>query len=189
MRAEEPVPPTLELSDDRLRLRSWQDRDAPALSDAARESVDSVGRYLPWCHAGYQLDEAMMWIEHCRNGWLGGEHFAFAVLDRLSGELLGGAGLNQIQHTHRSANLGYWVTQSHQRHGIACSAALLAARFGFEQLGLVRIEIITLPENRSSRRTAEKLGARFEAIARQRLWLREQPMDAAVYALIPQDLF
>jgi RimJ/RimL family protein N-acetyltransferase len=64
----------------------------------------------------------------------------------------------------------------------------MVARFGFGRLGLIRIEIIALPDNRPSRRTAEKLGARFEAIARQRLWARGQACDAAVYALIPQDL-
>jgi ribosomal-protein-serine acetyltransferase len=80
------------------------------------------------------------------------------------------------------------VRQSRQRQGVAAAAAQLVARFGFQRLGLVRIEIVTQLDNQPSRRTAEKTGAKFEGIARQRLCVREQPHDAAVYALVPEDL-
>jgi ribosomal-protein-serine acetyltransferase len=184
----EPLAPTTELVEEPLRLRPWQAQDAQGLFDAVRSSVDSVGRWLPWCHAGYDLDDARAWTSHCQDGWSRGEHFAFPIFDLRTGELLGGAGLNQRNRQHRSANLGYWVRQSRQGEGIAARAARLVARFGFEQLGLVRIEIVAMPDNHASRRTAEKIGARFEAIARQRLWANEQAHDAAVYGLIAADL-
>jgi RimJ/RimL family protein N-acetyltransferase len=178
----------LELTDGRLRLRPWQEHDAGHLYSAARESVVSVGRWLPWCHAGYGPDDAVAWIALCQAAWRTGEHYAFPILDAVTGELLGGAGLNQLNRPHRSANLGYWVRRSRQQQGIAAAAATLLARFGFEQLELIRIEIITLPDNHPSRRTAEKIGAHFEVIARQRLWANGQAHDAAVYGLIPSDL-
>lgn len=129
-----------------------------------------------------------MWIAYCQTGWRSGEHFAFPVFDATTGELLGGAGLIQRNRLHRSANMGYWVRQSRQRHGVAAAASRLVADFGFQRLGLVRIEIVVLTDNRPSLRTAEKIGARFEGIARQRLYVREQPHDAAVYGLVPEDL-
>ena len=182
------LPPTLELGDGRLRLRPWRDDDADSLFEAARESVTSVARWLPWCHADYQRHEAVAWIARCRDGWHAGEHVALPIFDAVGGELLGAVGLNQFNRAHRIANLGYWVRQSRHGQGIATAACRLAARFGFEQLGLARIEIVVLPDNRASRRTAKKLGAQFEAIARHRLWMDGQPHDAAVYALIPADL-
>ncbi|MEO8998604.1 MAG: GNAT family protein [Rhodanobacter sp.] len=184
----EPILPTVELVEEPLRLRPWQAQDAEDLFDAARSSVAGVGRWLPWCHAGYDLAEARAWISHCQYGWSRGEHFAFPIFDLRTGELLGGAGLNQRNRQHRSANLGYWVRQSHHGEGIAARAATLVARFGFEQLGLIRIEIIVMPDNHASRRTAEKTGAHFEAIARHRLWANGQAHDAAVYGLTAADL-
>jgi ribosomal-protein-serine acetyltransferase len=180
--------PALELVEEPLRLRPWQRRDAEGLLDAARSSVASVGRWLPWCHAGYGLDEAHAWIGHCQDGWSRGELFAFPMFDRRTGELLGGCGLNQLNHQHRCANLGYWVRQSRHGEGIATRAAVLVARFGFEQLGLIRIEIVVMLDNHASLRTAEKTGAHFEAVARHRLWANGQAHDAAVYGLIPADL-
>ncbi|HEY0198254.1 MAG TPA: GNAT family N-acetyltransferase [Rhodanobacter sp.] len=188
MLAVESASLTLKSDDGEFQIRPWQERDANGLLDAARESLDSVGRWLPWCHADYRLSDATAWIEHCTSAWRAREHFTFAIVDPATEEPIGGIGINQVNRMHRSANLGYWVRQSRQGQGIAASVAKPVARFGFERLGLMRLEIVTLPDNSPSRRTAEKLGARFEAIARQRLWMHEQAMDAAVYALIPQDM-
>ncbi len=185
--SDQTIPTTLTLSDGRLCVRPWQDRDASALFDAVRESTASVGRWLPWCHAGYGPDDAAAWTAQCQAGWRTGDHFAFGVFDAASGNLLGGVGLGQRNRRHRSANLGYWVRQSSHRQGIASAAAGMVAHFGFGRLALIRIEIVVLPDNVASRRTAEKLGARFEAIARDRLWERGQARDAAVYALTAQD--
>ncbi|MCX7512180.1 GNAT family N-acetyltransferase [Frateuria sp. STR12] len=182
------LPLDLELAHGPLRLRPWQPADAPALHLAVQESLETVGRWLPWCHAGYDLRQAQAWIRHCREGWMADEHFAFGVFERGSNALLGSVGLNQRNFAHRSAALGYWVRQSRQGDGIARQAARLAARFGFRTLGLARIEIVVLPDNHASRRTAEQAGARFEAIARHRIWTHEAARDAAVYALVPGDL-
>lgn len=175
------------LADGRLSLQPWRDTDADELHAAVQESVASVGRWLPWCRAGYDLDQALAWTAQCRASWQTGEQFAFAVRDAASGGLLGGCGLNQLNPLHRSANLGYWVRATRQSQGVAVAAARLVARFGFVELGLIRIEIITLPDNHASRRVADKLGAAFEGMARQRLWAWERAHDAAVYALVPSD--
>lgn len=188
MSAQDSLTTLPELTDGQLCVRPWQERDAGALLEAVRESIVTVGRWLPWCHADYGADDAVEWITYCRAGWHSGEIHSFAIFDAASGQLLGGVGLNQHNLPHRSANLGYWLRQSRQGHGLAAAAATLVARFGFEQLGLIRIEIITLPDNYASQRAAERVGARFEAIARQRLWAGGQAHDARVYGLIPADL-
>lgn len=179
---------SIELRGARLRLSPWMEDDAGRLVDAVQASVASVGRWLPWCHAGYGHDQAMAWINHCRAGWQAGHHFAFAMRDGRDGSLLGGVGLNQIEPVHRRANLGYWVRHGAQRQGLATAAARLVAHFGFERLGLIRIEVVALPDNTVSRATALRIGARFEAIARHRLLVDGQPRDAAVYGLLPSDL-
>jgi RimJ/RimL family protein N-acetyltransferase len=65
----------------------------------------------------------------------------------------------------------------------------LAARFAFDTLGLHRVEIAAQPENFPSRRVAEKVGATFEGVLRNRIFKRGQPYPAALYSLIPEDLW
>jgi ribosomal-protein-serine acetyltransferase len=181
----EPVPSSIELSGDGLLLRPYRPEDRRALVAAVRESIESVGRWLPWCHADYGDAEAEAWITHCAEGWRSGEHFAFAAFDAGTAQFLGAAGLNQRNREHNFMNLGYWVRTSQQGNGVAVRAVRLVSRFGFEQVGLTRIEIVTALDNRASRRVAEKSGAALEGIARNRLVDRGNPIDAALYALVP----
>jgi RimJ/RimL family protein N-acetyltransferase len=64
----------------------------------------------------------------------------------------------------------------------------LVARFAFDTLQLSRLEIFARPENVASRRVAEKAGAKFEAIARNRMVQHGRAYDAALYSLIPADV-
>jgi len=174
-----------ELAAKGLRLRPYRGDDAPALLAAVQESLDSVGRWLPWCHSGYAMADAMDWIRHCDEGRRNGEHLAFAVFDESSGDFIGAAGLHQRNREHNFMSLGYWIRQSRQGRGIARRAAGCVVDFGFEHVKLTRIEIVVQPDNQASRRVAEALGARFEAIARNRLLVCGKPADAAVYAVVP----
>ena len=70
---------------------------------------------------------------------------------------------------------------------MATEATILLATFGFKELGLRRIEIVTDIENKASRRVAEKAGAQFEGILRKRLKFGDRNIDAAMYSLIPED--
>jgi ribosomal-protein-serine acetyltransferase len=169
-------------------LRPWKPEHAKALQEAAATSAASVGRWLPWCRDDYSLADAIGWIEHCQQGWLVGEHFAFGIFNTVTGGLLGGVGINRIEATHHTGNLGYWVHPSHQRKGVAANASRRLAAFGFSQLALARIEIVVLRDNLASTRTAIRLGARLEGIARQRLWVDGAGHDALVYGLTPTDL-
>ncbi|HUL96449.1 MAG TPA: GNAT family N-acetyltransferase [Usitatibacter sp.] len=172
----------------RLRLRPPVAADAEPLYAAVRESMHTVGRWMSWCHAGYALGDVKDWIARCEASWAGEGDREFGIFDAKSGEPLGCAGINQINHVHDFGNLGYWVRASRERRGVAHAAARAIARYGFAELGLARLEIVVHPDNAASRRVAEKVGARFEAIARNRLVFKARPTDAAVYALIPADI-
>jgi ribosomal-protein-serine acetyltransferase len=170
-----------------LSLRPWQDDYATALYEAAQESVQSVGRWLTWCHAEYDLDEALKRIAFCKQGWQSGECYAFAVFDE-QGRLIGDVLLNRIDERDLCANLGYWLRPSATGNGYAVFAGRALAAFGFQALGLRRIEIVAAAENHASQRTAERIGAKREGVARQRIFMHGQSDDGVIYGLIPGDL-
>ena len=78
------------------------------------------------------------------------------------------------------------MRQSQHRKGIALQAVTSITRYGFHELKLTRLEIAVAEENIASRRVAEKAGAVFECIARNRLVIRGKPHAAAVYSLVPE---
>jgi len=180
-----PCPPaSLELAADHLRLRPWQPGDAEALFEAAKESLSTVGAWLPWLHAGYRQEDSERWIAHCQTAWERGELYAFGIFDG-HGRLLGSMGLNRLDPQRLNANLGYWVREQEQGKGIAARALRAIASFGFDALKLIRIEIVTAIDNAASRRVAERSGAHFDGISPNRIVHHGKPAPAAVYSLLP----
>ena len=175
-------------SDGRVLIRPYQRSDVDALYEAVRESVNEVGPWLPWCHADYSRAESESWIAARSEAWAKGESYDFGIFDARSAAYLGGCGLNHLNHVHQLANLGYWVRTSCAGRGIASAVTRLVAHFGFEELGLTRIEIAAAVDNAPSLRVAEKVGATREGIQRNRLVNGNRIDDAVMFSLIPADL-
>ena len=179
----------IELTDAHLVVRTYRDDDVPMLFEAVRESIAEVSPWLPWCHENYSIEESREFIKLRKAAAQGDEHYSFAVFGKDDPRrLLGGVGLNFINRVHEFGNLGYWARTSAAGQGITSKAARLIAQFGFEQLGLQRIEILAAVPNIASQRVAEKIGAVREGILRRRLLIRGKPQDAILFSLVREDL-
>jgi ribosomal-protein-serine acetyltransferase len=176
------------LTDGELLLRPLERTDRDAMFEAVAESIAEVSPWLPWCHAGYSATETEAFIESCITAWAQQAHFPLAIFEANSGRYLGGSGVNHIDRQNRQGAIGYWIRTGATRRGVASRAVRIAARFAFESLQLSRIEIVARPENVASRRVAEKAGAKFEAIARNRIVQHGRAYDAALYSIVPSDL-
>jgi ribosomal-protein-serine acetyltransferase len=119
--------------------------------------------------------------------WEQDDFYMFFVIDEGTREIVGVTFLNHVNRMYQMANLGYAIRTSRTREGIATKAAKLAARYGFEKLGLQRIEIVVTKDNVPSLKVAEKVGALREGLLRNRLLLHGIPKDAYMHSLIPTD--
>lgn len=171
--------------DDDLCIRPFDHVDTAAFVDAVRESESTVGAWMPWCTAAYTAGDAQAWFDQCATRLDAAQAYDLGIFSGDGMTLLGGVGINQINRQHNLGNLGYWVRQTRQRQGVAVRAAQAMTRYGFDTLKLTRIEIVAAVDNLASRGVAEKAGATFEGIARNRLIVFGQPRAAAVYSLVP----
>jgi RimJ/RimL family protein N-acetyltransferase len=171
-----------------LCLRPLRHSDADAFAAAALESQATVGQWLPWCHAGYSLEEARQWLQACERNLEAGTAYSMGIFPEDGELLLGGIGINQINREHNFAQVGYWIRQSQQGRGIAPRALGMIAGFGFNVLGLTRLEIMVQDGNHGSRRVAEKAGATFDGLLKNRLMVRGTPCADAMYSLTPGDM-
>lgn len=177
----------LRLVSDLVILRPYQITDVVQMFTAIKESFAELRPYMPWCHENYAVGETRSWVESTAKNWQEGLAYDFAIIDPRDGAFLGGCSLNHVNTLDRWANLGYWVRSTRARRGIATTAALLAAHFGFGELKFNRLEIVVAVENSASRRVAQNVGARQEGIMRNRLWLQDRAHDAVLFSLIPSD--
>jgi len=175
--------PPVSFATGHLIIQRHSKEDADSLFAAATESIEQVYPFLPWCHPGYSREDAVSWLAQCTEQWRKQEgHYAFAIYAKHSGRFIGGCGLNRIDD-HPVCNLGYWIRSSETGKGYASEATTGLVKYGFEQLGLLRIEIMMSVENSASRRVAEKSAGVFEGRLKHRLLLHDKPHDVFLYAL------
>jgi ribosomal-protein-serine acetyltransferase len=90
---------------------------------------------------------------------------------------------------HGFYNLGYWVRPSRQGQGLASQTTRQLAKAAFADLAeLNRLEILVVPDNLASQRTALAAGATREGLLRQRLLVRGDLQDAILFSLVRADI-
>ncbi|MGY6039243.1 GNAT family N-acetyltransferase [Aeromonas sp. AE23HZ002T15] len=175
------------LANAKILIRPFEPGDADEFVRAAHESINTVGTWMSWCTPSFNREQALGWFATCDQDREAGRAYDMGIFCAATGQLLGGAGINQLAPHHRYGNIGYWVRQSRQGKGIARQAVALLRDFGFTQLGLFRLEIVMGVGNAASEAVAIAAGATFECRARNRIFLHGQPLYAHVYALVPSD--
>lgn len=176
---------TIALHGQGVLVRPFEHHDVPAFAEAARESSASVGIWMPWCHDTYSEAEAQAWIDACIENVRSNSAYDLGIFSSDGKDLYGGIAINQISTRHNFGVVGYWVRTTRQRRGIATQAVKLIAAFGLGELQLTRLEIVIALANHASQGVAERAGATYEGIARNRLLIRGRPLDAAVYSFTP----
>jgi len=166
-----------------ISIRPYRSDDAPALHEAALESIGQNYPFLAWCHPGLTLQEIRAWLEAQVPACEARTAFEFAILSA-DGRFLGGCGLNQIDELHRRANLGYWVRSSATGRGVAPAAVRQLVRWAFANTELIRLEVLASTQNARSLRVAEKSGAWREGVLRKRLIVHGAAHDAVVFSFV-----
>jgi RimJ/RimL family protein N-acetyltransferase len=172
---------------DGFLLRPLVPDDAPAMAAAVRESMASLGPWMPWAHAAYDEADALAWIAFCDAARADATAHEFGIFRLDSRQYVGAAGLNQFNRLHGFCNLGYWVRTSARGQGAALAAVRALSRHAFERLGQSRVEIVVAEDNLPSLGVARKAGAVHECLARNRLSLHGRPVAAHVLSLTPSD--
>ncbi len=173
------------LANAQLVIRPFELADADEFVHEAHESIETVGKWMSWRSRSFTRDSALEWFANCEQDRSAGRAFDMGIFSATTGQLLGGAGINQLPPHHRYGNIGYWVRQSRQGC-IARQAVALLRDFGFRQLGLFRLEIVMGVGNSASEAVAIAAGATFECRARNRIFLHGHPLMRLFIPLFPQ---
>lgn len=153
-----------ELTTPRLILRPFEASDADAITRLAGDrAIAAMTRRIP--HP-YERRHAEEWLAALPEKAARGEEFAWAVMLRACGMLIGSAGLRFHADDERG-ELGYWIGRPYWSRGYCTEAATELVRYGFAELRLNRIHACCLARNRASAYVLRKLGLAYEGCARQ----------------------
>jgi ribosomal-protein-serine acetyltransferase len=154
----------------RLVLEPADPRHRDALWPAIEKSLEELRPWLAWT-AGTSPDDLAGYLERSSRAWKEGVAWNYMIVENRGP--IGSIGLPNFDGLVRQAEIGYWIASDRAGQGFMTEAASAVIDFGFEKLGLHRIELRAATENLASIRVAEKLGFRREGT------LRESGMGAA----------
>lgn len=172
------------LETERVRLRPYRDDDVEAMF--ALYSDPRVMRYWsfpPWT----ERSQAEQYLARAWAAMEAGEIFPWAIADRDSDTLIGALTFFSLHREQRRLEVGYSLSPDYQGRGVAAEALRCAISFGFDTVGLVRIEADIDPRNEASWRLLERLGFVREGLLRKRWRVNGEICDTAFYGLLPED--
>lgn len=115
-----------------------------------------------------------------------GEAVAFAVRDKVSGNIVGSTRICHWDQPNRRLEVGYtWYAKSYQRTAINTESKLLILRYAFNTLDAIAVEFRTHRHNLASRNAIERLGAKQDGILRNHKILADGTIrDTVVFSIL-----
>src|SRR3954468_12259068 len=168
------------LTTERLTLRPFTLDDAWDVERLAskREIADTT---LNIPHP-YPVGAATRWIESHSPAWANRTNATFAIVETKSVRLTGAISL-MIKREHQRAELGYWIAPDCWNNGYATEASRRILEFGFESLGLHRIESRHFLRNPASGEVMKKIGMQKEGVERDVVLKWDRFESLAVYSI------
>ena len=174
------------LTTDRLILRPMRISDASDMYRYAKR--EDVTAYLLWSpHPSKQYTED--YLRYIQRRYALGELYDWAVEERASGRMIGTCGFTRFDFPHNGGEIGYVLNPEYHGHGYGTEAAYRVICFGFEELGLHRIEAKFMQGNDASLHVMEKLGMTLEGYRRDGMYVKNVYRTIGVCSILKNEFF
>lgn len=171
--------PTLET--DRLILRKMTLADAEAVF--AYASDPEVTRYVIW-DTHRTIEDSKAFLELAVGKYENGGEPDWGIVYKGDHRFIGTCGFAGWKAEHARAEMGFVVSREYWGRGLMPEAVGAMIAFGFERMGLNRIEARCIAENAASARVMEKAGMTYEGTLRQREFIKGAYRDMKLYAIL-----
>ncbi len=108
------------------------------------------------------LDATKEQMEFFANIEKDGTGIWWAICSLDNNTFYGAGGLNSLNKEHKKAEIGFWLLKEYWGQGIMTEVMPFICEFGFNNLGLHRIEGIVETENLNCKNAMKKLGFNLE---------------------------
>ncbi len=172
------------LKTERLILRPYGHVDAGRVATLA--NAKEIARYTQNIPYPYSFADAERWISQHRDAFKKGEFVVLAITKKSDESLMGAIGLT-LDWEHDKAELGYWLGTSYWNKGYCTEAAHAVLDYGFDVLGLHRIQASHFGENVASGRVMEKIGMLREGCLRDAVKKWGEYVDLVYYGILREE--
>lgn len=175
------LPTNPEIETHRLKIRLVERSDLPSLLEV--NSNGEVTRYLPY-ESWKGIADGDAWYSRTADRFAAGEAGQFVIEQRETRRVIGTCLVFRFEKLSARAEVGYVLAREFWGAGYMFEAMSAFVTFGFEQIGLRRIEAEIDPRNGASARLLERLGFVREGLLRQRWERKGEVIDSSLYGLL-----
>ena len=171
-----------QLETDRLTLRMWTKKDAPALF--AYASDPDVGPNAGWKPHANEGESRMIIDQLFRR------NMTWAIVEKETGTVVGSIGFEEDRYRPRisSKEMGYSLAKDRWGRGYMTEAAKRLIRYGFEELKLDVLMIRTSETNLRSQRVIEKCGFTYEGTLRRAYRMYDNKLrEVRCYSMLKEE--
>ncbi|HST16317.1 MAG TPA: GNAT family protein [Gaiellaceae bacterium] len=180
-RLKAPDPP---LQDGVIRLDRMARSDTADLLDLVQDASIKEFTMVP-TNGGESFVRS--WIRRYDEGWRVGDRAGFVVRGVEDDAFLGFASMFRLDLPAREGEIGYAVAPAARGRGVAVRALELLTGWGFDELGLERLELRIAVTNPASERVAERGGYRCEGVLRSVHFKEGRRIDVGVWSRLRDD--
>ncbi|MBP3375334.1 MAG: GNAT family N-acetyltransferase [Clostridia bacterium] len=174
------------LTTERVILRKITIDDVEDMFEYSKEA--DVTEYLTWSphpDRSYTLE----YVNYLQSRYRSGDFYDWGVVLRESGKMIGTCGFTRFDYANNSAEIGYVLNPAFHGLGIATEVAQRVIEFGFDNLGLNRIECKFIIGNDASRRVMEKNSMTFEGVRREGMLIKGRYRDIGVCSVLRSEYY
>lgn len=172
------------LETERLFLRKLRNDDAADIYYYG--SNEQVTKYVTW-DTYTSIKDAMSFIQFAENRYKEKQFAPWGIVLKDTNKLIGTIDFVSWQPEHKTAEIGYVISEDYWGQGIATEAVKKVIEYGFLNKDIVRIQAFCFVKNIGSARVMEKSGMTFEGILRKKLFIKGIHRDVKVYSILKEE--
>lgn len=168
----------------RLRLRKLSMRDAGDMFEYA--SVPEVAKHVLWEYHR-NISDSIHYLRIVTRQYEYGLPAPWAIVHKEHGKMIGTIGYHKWAVTDKCAEAGYALSRQYWNNGCVTEVFKEVISFGFEKMGLNRVEATCKLPNIASEKVMLKCGLQYEGILRKRLFAKGDFHDLKIFSILKNE--
>lgn len=175
------------ISTERLTLRKFEAGDCDSvLKNWASDSAVQLNYGEP---VYATKEEAADLLKKYMDGYKKANCYRWAIIEKESGECIGQIAYFLVDAKNEFAEIEYCIGASFQKKGYATEACKSVIQYGFDVIGLHKVQICVRPSNTPSRKVIEKCGFVYEGNLRDYFLMPDGTFEDRMYFSILKSEF
>jgi ribosomal-protein-serine acetyltransferase len=151
--------------DKEIKLTQLEQSDAKDIFETIDSQREYLGRWLPFVALTREISDSKQFVDSVVNAPEGRAEYVFAI--KKNNQFVGLIGFKDTDRLNRKTEIGYWLSEKFQKHGIVTKSVEKLCEFAFEEMGINRIQIKCAVGNKLSSNIPKRLGFKLEGVERQ----------------------